>query len=81
MDTNSARDILRRAVQETASTAPDLEGAFVVGFIAVAEWMTPSGQRWLSRVDGGPDGGLPEWQRHGYLHNALFSDGFDDDGA
>lgn len=80
MSDTSARKQLHSAIQATGQTDNDLEGAMLMGWVVVAEWMAPNGQRWLSRVDGTASGeGCPEWQRHGYLHNALFSDGFSDD--
>lgn len=72
-----ARPILHEAIQSTTSTDSDLDGAILLGWITVAEWMAPSGDRWLSRVDGNATGGgLPEWTREGLLHNALYSGGF-----
>lgn len=39
------------------------------------------GRRWFSRVDGGPAGQrLAQWQAQGLLHNALFADGWSDEG-
>lgn len=68
-----ARLILAEAIQQSASTDDDLEGAVLMGWVLVAEFMAPSGQRWLSKVDGTVAGtGCPEWQSQGYLHNALF---------
>jgi hypothetical protein len=73
-----ARPQLHEAIQTTASLDDDLEGAVLLGWVMVAEWVAPTGKRWLSRLDGTANGsGCPDWQREGYLHNALFSDGFD----
>lgn len=47
-------------------------GGVLVGWVMVAEWMDLEGRRWLTRLDANADGeNLPEWQRNGYLHNAL----------
>lgn len=71
----SVREHLHQSVQAVVSVDEGLpEGAMLLGWVTVAEWMAPSGERWLSCVDGGvsPDRGqLPDWQRQGYLHNAL----------
>lgn len=73
MSDETARTTMARVIQETASTDDDLEGAVLMGWVLVAEWMAPSGERWLSKVDGTAMGqGCPNWQTQGYLHNALF---------
>lgn len=53
-----------------------LDGAVLIGWITVAEWMAPDGTRRLSRIAGGPgdDQAPPGWQTQGYLHNALHED-------
>lgn len=77
----SPRAHLHASIQATVAldvpgeAEPIPEGSMLLGFVAVAEWMAPDGTRWLSRVDAGASGdkGLTEWQREGYLHNALNS--------
>lgn len=73
MSDRKARVILAESIQASAATDDELEGAVLMGWVLVAEWMAPSGQRWLSKVDGSATGeGCPAWQTQGYLHNALF---------
>ncbi len=87
-DAETVRASIHETLQATTVRDRDLpEGAMLLGWVAVAEWMAPDGKRWLSVVDGNASGeGCPAWQRQGYLHNALFdpegfiSDGEDDDG-
>lgn len=68
-----ARPILHEAIQRTNATDEDLDGAVLMGWVVIAEWMAPTGERWLSKVAGNASGeGCPEWQTQGYLHNALF---------
>lgn len=77
------RERLHETIQGTVAIDEDLpEGAMLLGWVAVAEWMAPDGHRWLSTIDGDARGeGCPEWQRDGYLHNVLFkADGFIPDG-
>jgi hypothetical protein len=75
---DTAREQLHAAIQGTNQTDQNLEGAMLMGWVVVAEWMAPDGERWLSRVDGtAARKGCPEWQREGYLHNALYSGGFE----
>jgi hypothetical protein len=71
------------ALQTSANLDPEMDGAVLIGYVAVAEWMAPNGSRWLSQIDGLASGdGAPTWTRQGWLHNALHEgDGFgrDDD--
>ncbi len=72
---SNTREHLHGAIQGTIAIDEELpEGTVLTGWVTVAEWMAPNGDRWLSRVDGGPipDKGLPAWQSQGYLYNALF---------
>lgn len=79
-DTPKVRSHLHETIQATVSIDESLpDGAMLMGWLTIAEWMAPDGQRWLSIVDGSadPDKGCATWQRQGYLHNALFdADGF-----
>lgn len=85
-DTPKVRETLHETIQGTIAIDEDMpEGAVLLGWLTVAEWMAPDGKRWLSLIDGDARGeGCPAWQRQGYLHNALFDpDGFipdDEDG-
>jgi hypothetical protein len=63
------------AIQNTVAIDDGLpEGSMLMGWVTIAEWMAPDGERWLSIIDGTatPDKACPAWQRQGYLHNALF---------
>lgn len=73
-EVRKVREALHETIQGTIAIDEGLpEGAMLLGWCAVAEWMAPDGQRWLSVVDGDARGeGAPIWQRQGYLHNALF---------
>jgi hypothetical protein len=51
------------------------DGAFLVGWVLVAEFADPDGSRWFVRRRG-TDGGerdLMPWTEKGYLHEALDS--------
>jgi hypothetical protein len=53
-----------------ASTAD--EGAFLLGFVVVAEWQGVDGNRTLSQQSGTGNGEwVPQWQVRGYLNEAL----------
>ncbi len=73
-DADDVRGTLHEAFQTTISVDESLpEGAMLLGWVGIAEWMAPDGKRWLSIVDGNSNReGCPAWQRQGYLHNALF---------
>lgn len=80
----TVRQHLHDSIQATIALDEELpEGAMLLGWVTVAEWMAPDGNRWLSRIDGNAQvNACPSWQTQGYLHNALFDgDGFipDDD--
>jgi hypothetical protein len=82
-----ARSRVSSALQTCANTDPEMDGAVLIGWVAVAEWMAPDGSRWLSKLDGLASGdGAPTWTQQGYLHNALHEfhgfgrDDTDDDG-
>lgn len=70
------REHLHESLQHTISLDENSpEGAMLVGWVSVAEWMAPDGGRWLSRMTGAADGEpLSTWQRQGYLHNALHAE-------
>jgi hypothetical protein len=69
----TARPRVSDALQGSAHEDPEMDGALLLGFVAVAEWAAPGGERWLSIVDGSTTGDdLATWTRQGYLHNALY---------
>lgn len=83
---DAAREQVHQAIQGTAglhhhaADPGDPESKMLVGWIVVAEWMSPSGNRLLWSESGGSNGEhLPRWQRHGYLHSTLFPDWYEDD--
>lgn len=79
----TVRQHLHNAIQESVGLELDendqsdqdhgqLHGAMLLGWVVVAEWMAPDGDRWLSRLSGTPqDRDAAEWQIQGYLTNAL----------
>lgn len=51
---------------------PDIESAFLLGYVVLAEWMDADGTRWLTRNAGNGQGEfIPAWQLNGYLNEAL----------
>lgn len=72
MSAEQLRERLHRSIQENLHDSDSVGGNVVTGWVVVAESLAPNGERWLSRIDGGPGGNrLAEWQREGFLHNAL----------
>jgi len=72
----------REAITQSVNNARpnELESAICVGWVMVAEWIDNEGSRWLTRLDSSPDHkALPTWTRTGYLHDALFGSGWEDD--
>jgi hypothetical protein len=79
----AARKRIHAAVQESNDSDPSIEGAILIGYVMVAEWMDPEGERWLSTISGiqGGDDSPPPWQVEGYLHNVLYhGDSFEEGG-
>lgn len=72
MDTNYDFEAITAAVQEQAPT----EGAVLTGWALMCEWMTPDGQRVLSRIRPAY---VTEWLADGMYHHALYTDWGDDD--
>lgn len=72
-DDTTARTYLHEAIQTSADGDDELDGAVLIGWVCVVEWMHPSGERWLTRLSGNTrgDAHAPVWQMQGYLHNAL----------
>ena len=55
--------------------APD--GSLLVGWLVVAEWEAPNGDRWLSKFSGDAHRELTQWRERGYAHEVVIG-GFDD---
>jgi hypothetical protein len=65
-------DDLLHALAATRPEDSGLDGAVVVGYAAVVEWMSPDGEKWLTLETGNAMGEpLVRWQLQGYLHNVL----------
>ena len=59
---------LHTALQTTAHEDDDLEGSVLAGWVTIAEWISPDGERWISSM---ANEGSAQWQTAGYLHYAL----------
>ena len=62
---SSEQEHLHRAI-DAVSPAVDLS---LVGYVVVAEWQEPDGQKLLTRLVGE---GTSGWAARGYLHEGLF---------
>jgi hypothetical protein len=73
MSDEGVRRHVHEAIQSSISGDEELDGAMLMGWVCVVEWMHPSGDRWLSRLSANTQGDRPSasWQMQGYLHNAL----------
>lgn len=66
---------MRERIYETLQNIFTQEDRMLVNWCMMAESVDGAGRRWLSRIDGSPDGaGLPSWTRAGLL-NAGMEDG------
>jgi hypothetical protein len=67
-----SREALAQAIQSTAADDEDLEGAILVGWVTIAEFVGGDGQRWLSRMAGDVRGQVPPtWTLKGWLTDSL----------
>jgi hypothetical protein len=65
-------DAVLRALSDARPDHDSLDGAVVIGYGAVVEWMAPDGTRWLTLSTGDAGGNdLQSWQVQGYFHNVL----------
>lgn len=76
-----ARRRIHRAAQLTNDAEPELEDAYLVSWVFLAEWSDPAGQRWMTRLSGSADGAEspPIWQAQGLLYHALYDWPAEDD--
>jgi hypothetical protein len=73
MELDEARPIIAEAIQQ-AAVPNQIEGALLTGWVIVAEYISPDGKKWLSRMDSED---LTQWLRQGMLHDALYGDEWD----
>jgi len=73
-DTETIRRRSREAVHAAIQANPPPEfvqkGALLTQWALVAEWVTPDGQKWLSRLESE---GLTGWHRKGMLFEVLWN--------
>ena len=72
------RDQIAHALQ---TNTPTRDTSVLIGWVSVAEYITPTGQRYLATEYGqapGSDHHTTSWQRRGYLHEALDAGLIDD---
>jgi hypothetical protein len=70
-----SREAIHDAIQEHGRMGVD-DGAVLTGWTLVAEWMTPDGERWLSKAHGAH---TTSWAAKGMMHEALFGQWPDND--
>jgi hypothetical protein len=59
-------------VQASAAEDPDLEGSVLIGYMLIAEWRSPDGHTWLSKIARDHDRSLPPWRQRGYASEVLY---------
>lgn len=78
-DSDPRRDALHEFLQEQGPPPPDADdpdrtiadGAVLTGWVLIAEWMDPEGERWLVR---GHAAGKTRWEAVGMAHEFLYGD-------
>lgn len=81
MDDDSARKQLHAAIE--GARGEETAEAVLISAVVVAEWMSPDGARWISRIasTNGGDETPPTWTTEGLLHHALHGDWTGEDDA
>lgn len=71
--TEAQRTHLHSALQDTVGMSLVMpEGAVLTGFVTIAEYVSPSGQRWLRFIGGDASGdSLAWWTAQGWMFNIL----------
>ena len=66
-DQERVQAALQACTPREDGVGPD-DGALVVGWVVLCEWVAPDGERWLTKLTN-PNCTI--WQQQGYLHNGL----------
>lgn len=79
----TAREQLYQVIQGHAGD-PDMTGApedaLLTGFLVIAEWEAPDGERWISKNSADAGGrGLPPWRERGMAAEVVHSSWGDED--
>lgn len=69
-----ARDAIHEVIQKHAAMSTQ-DGAVLTGWVLVAEWMTPDGDRWLSKAHAA---GTTAWAARGMMHDAIHGRGWEE---
>ena len=66
-------ETIQHAIEASAEHNEKLDGALLVGWVVIAEWVGVDGTRSLVRMSGTPGETVPPiWQTKGYLHESLY---------
>jgi hypothetical protein len=64
-------DAAQSSIHQAIQAQSPFEGAQLVGWMIVAEWVTPDEEKKLARLNSQD---ASQWQVSGYLHEALFGE-------
>ena len=78
-DNSPENDWIAEQVQSTATDDDELDGAVLVGWVMISEWVDPAGERWLSQRVWSPAGPPPQWTVKGWLYEQLSNFPSDDE--
>ena len=69
-----ARTIIKEGIEATADLHEPTEEAILTGYVLVAEWVDPNGDKFLSTTSysGRIDRNGTPWTVKGWLHETLF---------
>lgn len=62
-------EVQRHAGDAELTGAP--EGSILTGFLLVAEWESPDGERWISKLSGDRARSLPPWRERGMASEVI----------
>jgi hypothetical protein len=77
MDTKNQREVVTEALTKAG---PEQFEGMCIGWVMVSEWVDTEGKRWLMRLDSNASNeGLASWTRMGYLFDAVFGGGWNEE--
>lgn len=62
LEERNIREELYQTIQGSITESAEIEGSVLLGYVLVAEWRSPNGQQWLTKLSGDAFEQLPPWR-------------------